>query len=97
MRCGILYLHAYGEICNSTHRLYLLTSLKLEEMGYMPKRKYASGEELRTYANSICSKYGLHSRAMFQSSVKGLEWNSEESQWNVVIAQTPKVANNQAI
>lgn len=58
----------------------------------MPKRKYASGEELRTYANSICTKYHLHERAMFQSSVKALEWSSERSEWNATIEQNPKVS-----
>lgn len=68
-----------------------LTVAQLEEMDYMPRRKYASGEELRAYANSICTKYRLHERGMFQSSVRSLEWSSGKSEWIVQIEQIPKV------
>lgn len=62
----------------------------LEEMNYMPKHKYAQGEELRSYAESICRKYGLQSTAMFQSSVDRLTWNESSKHWDVGIAQKPK-------
>jgi cation diffusion facilitator CzcD-associated flavoprotein CzcO len=62
----------------------------LEEMGYMPKRKYAGGEELRTYIESICRKYDLYKRAMFQSVVKRMVWNEETNEWSFDIALKPK-------
>jgi cation diffusion facilitator CzcD-associated flavoprotein CzcO len=62
----------------------------LEEMDYMPTRRYASGHELRTYVNSICTKYGLHERGMFQSSGKSVEWDSSNNEWRVKIVKAPK-------
>lgn len=62
----------------------------LEEMDYMPKHKYASGEELRAYAERICHKYGLYSTAMFQSSVDRAYWNQETNRWNLELTQRPK-------
>lgn len=56
----------------------------------MPKRRYASGTEIREYVESVCSKYGLHDRAMFQSSVKRIIWNEMTSEYDVRIAKTPK-------
>lgn len=34
----------------------------LEETGYMPKRKYASGEEIRNYADILAQKFKIHDR-----------------------------------
>lgn len=62
----------------------------LEETQYMPKQKYASGEELREYAESICSKYHLFERAMFQSNAHNMSWDDIEGAWKVEIAQNPK-------
>lgn len=60
----------------------------LEEMGYMPKHKYSAGEELRNYAESICRKFDLSRRSMFQSSVKDIKW--VDNQWMTVITEKPK-------
>lgn len=62
----------------------------LEEMGYMPKRKYAGGEELRIYIESICHKYDLYKRAMFQSYGKTIVWNDDTKEWTVDILLKPK-------
>ena len=56
----------------------------------MPKRRYASGVEIREYVESLCSKYGLHDRAMFQSSVRKAIWNESTSQWDVTLTSHPK-------
>ena len=74
-------------MCDVESHIYLPL---IEEMEYMPKRKYASGFEIRAYVESICSKYGLHERAMFQSSVKSMIWNEKTNEWDVKIAKKPK-------
>lgn len=56
----------------------------------MPSHKYASGEELRVYAENICTKYGLFERAMFQSTVKRLAWDEARQVWSVEVLQKPK-------
>ncbi|KAK4555904.1 hypothetical protein LTR86_007124 [Recurvomyces mirabilis] len=62
----------------------------LEEMKYMPKRKYSSGEEIRQYAESIAKAFGLHDRAQFQTSMQSATWNEEAKQWSVGIVEKPK-------
>ena len=69
----------------------------LEEMQYMPKHKYAGGEELREYAESICRKYDLFGRAMFQSKVKKMSWDDAKQEWKVEITQSPKGLASQVI
>lgn len=60
----------------------------LEETGYMPKRKYASGMEIREYADLLADKYHLRERGMFQSSGKLLTWDSDH--WKCEIVQKAK-------
>lgn len=62
----------------------------LEEMQYMPKHKYAGGEELREYAERICSKYSLFERAMFQSKATKMSWDEVRQEWKIEITQNPK-------
>ena len=85
---GTWYWNRYpGLMCDVESHIYLPM---IEEMQYMPKRRYASGAEIREYVESICSKYGLHECAMFQSSVKSLVWNEQTNEWDVKIAKNPK-------
>jgi cation diffusion facilitator CzcD-associated flavoprotein CzcO len=85
---GTWYWNRYpGLMCDVESHIYLPL---IEEMGYMPKRKYVSGSEIREYVESLCSKYGLHDRAMFQSSVKSVAWNESNNEWDVKIAAKPK-------
>lgn len=63
----------------------------------MPKHKYASGEELRMYAESICRKYDLFGRAMFQSNAERMSWAEDKQEWKVQISQTPKGMDSTSI
>ncbi|KAK5730673.1 hypothetical protein LTR15_000610 [Elasticomyces elasticus] len=74
-----------GLMCDTESYIYLPL---LEETGYVPSRKYASGSEIRKYLESIATKYDLHQRAQFQSKVRTATWN--ESQWDATIAKMPK-------
>ena len=62
----------------------------LEETGYMPKKKYAGGEEIRQYANLIATKFGLHERAMFQTRGKSLTWDNKANNWICEVLAKPK-------
>ena len=85
---GTWYWNRYpGLMCDVESYIYLPL---LEEMGYRPRRKYSSGEEIRVYAESICSKYDLHRRAMFQSRGERMAWNEGTQAWDVEILQSPK-------
>ncbi|KAK0894228.1 hypothetical protein LTR02_012396 [Friedmanniomyces endolithicus] len=76
-----------GLMCDTESYIYLPL---LEEMGYMPTRKYASGSEIRKYAESIATKYGLHSRAQFQSVVRTAHWQQATKEWKIVIVEKAK-------
>jgi cation diffusion facilitator CzcD-associated flavoprotein CzcO len=59
----------------------------LEEMGYMPKHKYAYGTELREYAESIADKFELRDKTKFRVEMKNLTWDDNEKEWVVKMAQ----------
>ncbi|KAI5358191.1 Putative FAD/NAD(P)-binding domain, FAD/NAD(P)-binding domain superfamily [Septoria linicola] len=85
---GTWYWNRYpGLMCDVESYIYMPM---LEEMGYMPKHKYASGEELRLYAENICEKYELHKSAMFQSTVQSTGWDEDQKRWKLHILQEPK-------
>lgn len=41
----------------------------LEDTGYMPKQKYASGVEIRTYMEDLVKHFGLQDQFIFRSQV----------------------------
>jgi cation diffusion facilitator CzcD-associated flavoprotein CzcO len=56
----------------------------------MPKHRYAAGHEIRQYAESLCAKYDLHRRAMFQTKGKRMVWNETTKTWTVEVTKRPK-------
>ena len=55
----------------------------LDEMQYVPSQKYSGGQELLQHSQAIGKKYGLYDKALFQTEVKGLEWQGETARWDV--------------
>ncbi|KAI7223139.1 hypothetical protein KC343_g10882, partial [Hortaea werneckii] len=87
---GTWYWNRYpGLMCDVESYIYMPL---LEEIGYMPRQKYASGEELRGYIEQVAGKYGLHDRAMFQSSTQSARWDEEKQLWRLAILEKPKGA-----
>lgn len=76
-----------GLMCDCESYIYLPL---LEETGYMPTRRYASGEEIRHYADLLAQKFGLHDRAMFQTRGKSLTWDDEKKRWACEVAVKPR-------
>lgn len=74
-----------GLMCDIESYIYLPL---LEETGYMPRRKYSSGQEIREYAELLANKYDLYPRAMFQTFGKALKW--EQNHWTCTLLQKPK-------
>ena len=78
---GTWYWNRYpGAACDIEAYVYLPL---LEETGYMPKRKFTSGEEILWYSQEIGRRYGLYDDALFQTEVTGLRWQEEHGQWLV--------------
>ena len=78
---GVWYWNRYpGAACDTQALLYLPM---LEEMGYLPRRKFAQGPEIRTYLQSIARAHDLYRDACFQTEVNGLAWDEAAQRWIV--------------
>ncbi|MFC7329107.1 flavin-containing monooxygenase [Marinactinospora rubrisoli] len=55
----------------------------LEEVGYVPRWKYAPGEEIRQHAMAIGRRFGLYRDACFQTRATELRWDDTELDWIV--------------
>lgn len=55
----------------------------LEEVGYVPRWRYAPGEEIRQHAVAIAETFGLYRDALFHTRVTGMDWDDEAREWVV--------------
>ncbi|KAK4645781.1 hypothetical protein QC761_204590 [Podospora bellae-mahoneyi] len=82
---GTWYWNRYpGLHCDVESYIYMPL---LEETGYVPKLKYATGLELREHAERIATKWDLHDKALFRSEVTDCRWSDEEEVWNVAVME----------
>ncbi|WP_263055254.1 flavin-containing monooxygenase [Curtobacterium sp. RIT-PI-V] len=55
----------------------------LEEVGTVPKWRYAPGEEIRQHAMAIGRTFDLYRDTLFQTRATELRWDEETSVWDV--------------
>ncbi|MGW8379350.1 NAD(P)/FAD-dependent oxidoreductase [Streptomyces sp. ODS28] len=78
---GTWYWNRYPGIhCDIESYIYMPL---LEEVGYVPRWKYAPGEEIRQHAMAIAETFGLYRDAVFRTVVTGLTWDDEAYEWKV--------------
>ncbi len=78
---GTWYWNRYpGVMCDVESYIYLPM---LEEMGYVPTSRYASGEEIRLHLQAIADRFDLGSNALFHTGVTGAEWDDGAARWRV--------------
>jgi cation diffusion facilitator CzcD-associated flavoprotein CzcO len=78
---GTWYWNRYPGIhCDIESYIYLPL---LEEVGYVPKWKYAPGEEIWQHARAIGRRFDLYRDACFQTEATELRWDEEQSEWHV--------------
>ncbi|MCS7475228.1 flavin-containing monooxygenase [Umezawaea endophytica] len=78
---GTWYWNRYPGIhCDIESYIYLPL---LEEVGYVPKWKYAPGEEIRQHARAIARHFDLYRDTCFQTRVTDLAWDDEAEEWIV--------------
>ena len=78
---GTWYWNRYpGAQCDVESYIYLPL---LEETGYMPKERYSYAPEILEHSRRIGEKFDLYRDACFQTQIKALTWNEEESRWMV--------------
>ncbi|KAF2827982.1 flavin-binding monooxygenase-like family protein [Ophiobolus disseminans] len=82
---GTWYWNRYpGVACDIESFCYLPL---LEETGYVPKQRYASGEEIRGYAEAVAEKWGLKERAVWLTKAERMVWDEEGKEWEVELVQ----------
>lgn len=82
---GAWYWNRYpGSMCDVESYIYMPL---LEETNYMPKHKYAYGEELRAHSNRVAQQWSLDNRAMFRTVVRRCTWNGNAAEWLVKMTQ----------
>lgn len=78
---GVWYWNRYpGIMCDVESYIYLPL---LEETGYIPQNKYASGAEIYEYSKLIARRYELYSLGLFQTSVLSMAWDEASARWQV--------------
>ncbi|MGW4125846.1 flavin-containing monooxygenase [Nocardia sp. NPDC004711] len=78
---GTWYWNRYpGAMCDIEAHTYLPL---LEELGWIPRHRYAHAAEMFELSQKIGSTYGLYDRACFQTSVTAAQWNEQSSRWTI--------------
>jgi cyclohexanone monooxygenase/pentalenolactone D synthase len=78
---GTWYWNRYpGIMCDVESYIYIPM---LEEFGYIPKDRYASGDEIREHIERIAERYRLNDDALFHTGVTRAEWHEDEARWHV--------------
>jgi len=78
---GTWYWNRYpGAQCDTDAYCYLPL---LEELGYMPKEKYAYADEIFEHSQRIGRHYGLYERTHFSTRVTTIEWDDTIARWHL--------------
>jgi cation diffusion facilitator CzcD-associated flavoprotein CzcO len=78
---GTWYWNRYpGVMCDIESYSYLPM---LEELGYIPSRRYAFGEEILGHLEAIADKFDLEADALFHTGVTRAEWHEDAARWRV--------------
>ncbi|MCA0206932.1 MAG: NAD(P)/FAD-dependent oxidoreductase [Proteobacteria bacterium] len=78
---GTWYWNRYpGVQCDIESYIYMPL---LEETDYVPREKYAFGDEIRTHAERVGRKFGLYERTLFETQLQALTWDEDLSRWRV--------------
>lgn len=92
---GTWYWNRYpGLMCDIESYIYMPL---LEETGYVPKHKYAYGEELREHANQIAEHWKITDRAMFRTELHRCTWREDAAEWSLEMTQRSPPASGQSV
>ncbi|KAH7027322.1 uncharacterized protein B0I36DRAFT_375269 [Microdochium trichocladiopsis] len=80
---GTWYWNRYPGIhCDVESYIYMPL---LQETGYMPSTKYASGVEIRHYLNDVAKKYKLDDKVLLRATVNSVDWDDSANAWKASI------------
>jgi cyclohexanone monooxygenase len=87
---GTWYRNRYpGVSCDVESYIYLPL---LEDTGFMPSMKYATGREIFEYARLIGRTFKLYDDALFQTAVTALRWDEADARWIVATSRGDQIA-----
>ena len=76
---GTWYWNRYpGAMCDVESYCYLPL---LEELGYMPRHKYAFAPEILEHSRNIARHYRLYDNALLQTAVSEMRWDEAARMW----------------
>ncbi len=78
---GTWYWNRYpGVMCDVESYIYLPM---LEELDYIPKDRYATGEEIRLHLQAIADRYHLVDDGLFHTGVTDATWDDDAARWRI--------------
>jgi cyclohexanone monooxygenase len=78
---GTWYWNRYpGAQCDTESYCYLPL---LEELGYMPREKYAFVTEIFEHSQRIGERYSLYDKTCFQTRVRSIDWDERLQRWHI--------------
>jgi cation diffusion facilitator CzcD-associated flavoprotein CzcO len=78
---GTWYWNRYpGVMCDIESYSYIPM---LEELDYIPTRRYAFGEEIRHHLEAIADRFDLGADALFHTGVTNATWDEDAARWKV--------------
>ncbi len=55
----------------------------LEELGFMPSKKFADGAEIFQHCRNVGKHFGLYDGALFSTQVRELHWDESDKRWRI--------------
>lgn len=87
---GTWYWNRYpGCMCDVESYTYLPL---LEEVGYMPTRKYAHASEIFAYAQRLGQHFDMYPHALFHTEATGMVWNESTQRWDIQTSRGDRLA-----
>ena len=88
---GTWYWNRYpGCMCDVESYTYLPL---LEEVGYMPSKKYAHASEIFAYAQMLGRHFDMYPHALFQTECTGMVWNEDSKRWLVTTSRGDQLSS----
>jgi len=86
---GTWYWNRYPGIqCDNDAYCYLPL---LEEMNWLPSKKFEDGRHIYEYIQSIVDKFGFRDNGVFHTLVKGLTWDEGSKRWHVATDRKDRI------
>jgi cyclohexanone monooxygenase len=86
---GTWYWNRYpGVACDVESYSYLPL---LEETGYIPSMKFASGFEILEHCQRLAEQFGFYDHCLFHTTVEATTWDEASGRWNVTTDRGDKM------